>query len=807
MAHRRLEIKLNHAHRRVRRARIGITARGRDFEPGNGLVVCPATGAVRLRANYDGPEFQTSDSGAFQKLKLASFDVIDNNTPAGSWRPFGFDHADQFLAWEAAANGENTAGVGLITKTAWASDEGAAVGVFAFSAGNEQDGVLCDLGWGASANYLTGVSLRIYLDGRVELYHAGEYVGTRSLSGTAGYGRAAQEYVLITAERGRGRDLVLRTSKGGAATFRCEWVDPEDPDSHLMPADKFWVFFPKGMATVMVCPIRYDGKGYALTRPYELAEAPETGETLQPWVNSDRFAEVTNAHLVGHPQGGTAAYALMAEDGVAAFTPDGSARICRPKLTLNAGSSGRRTPWVWGVHAAYRERTASTASAEADLSPHLASAVRLDLPDSETGLTAEWDVADLPGLEAIAPSCLDVEGTPVRIALVDPEGVREDVVLLDGELETPDVFDSTSAATQRATMRAIDRLAASWSLKVREALPFDGLPMCRPVTDGISAALLILREMGFDDSQADLPDLGYRLPDVPPDGDSRSPTGEWNLSAQSGDLWGDVLRRLFDRAPNVVYGCRPLGGGAYGFKAVEPSDSDLPVATLYRTSAAAIGADPDLDDLDAQRLLYDRARSRRLPIEGNQARVTGYDPGLRAPIAAVKTWAASADPTTAPEDRFPGWIGKLRSVEYGDPGLTTLADCQRVCEALYDAIAAARSLDSYSAQLPCAEDGTPAWRGDVVACDDWLAKGEVRNVRTSAGRVERADESGRGDVPGQEAPPSRIADFSGGALLGYGGSAGWEIVQRAEHRAKGARRQRGWQGVEGVSPQKVLVLS
>ncbi|MGV3619126.1 MAG: hypothetical protein ACO1SV_27685 [Fimbriimonas sp.] len=810
MGHRRLRITLNHAQRRVKRPRIGVTARGVDFEEGGGLIVCPATNAVRLIANFEKPEFQTSNSGAYGKLAVGDFAFTDENAtpaPGGSdpplWSPFEYSAGLKYITF----NYENVAGVAGLTNEVYSPDQGMAVGFFAYSPGNEQDGILGELGWNSVPNGDAGPSLRVYFDGHVELWHDGEFQDRGSLSGTAGYGRAAQEYVLLTLERGQGRDLVLRSSTGGAVTFRCNWVDPEDDASFLFPATKFWFRVPKGKATVMVCPIVYDASGTGDTRKYHMAEAPGAGETPQTWVGSDRFPLVSGAHIVGHPQGGAATVALRSEDGATAFSPDGYAQICRVRLTLTSGLGGITTPWIWGVHMAYREIVAFTSDEEMDLGPYLATPVRLTLPDSSQGLDASWEATYLDALELAAPHCLDGEGTPVRLAFVDPDDIDPAIVMLDGELLPPVESDSVRRSSGRATMRAVDRLAAARASKVREALPFDGMPFCRPATDGISAVLLCLREMGIDDSETDLPDLNYRMPDVPMPGTDRSPTGEWNCAALAGDLWGNVLERLWDRAPNVVWGMRPMPGGGYGFHAFEPQPTDPPLAMLFRSVAAAQVADSGLTDAEASRLLYDGATREALPLEGNEVRVMGYDPGRRAPIAAVAIWEESADPTTPAASRFPGWIGRRRGVEFSDPGLTKIEECARVCEQLFTAVTTNLELVPYVAELPFAADGIPVWRGELVRLDDAFGKGDPYDVRTAAWQVELQDESGQGHLAGSELPPSRIANVSGGAILGYGGASSWEIVDLAKDRAKSPRRFRGWQLIDGVSPSGVVVLS
>jgi hypothetical protein len=213
-----------------------------------------------------------------------------------------------------------------------------------------------------------------------------------------------------------------------------------------------------------------------------------------------------------------------------------------------------------------------------------------------------------------------------------------------------------------------------------------------------------------------------------------------------------------------------------------------------------------LGEGDAARLLYDNADSRRLPLEGNEVRVTGYDPAAKRPLQALALWEDSADPTIAPVDRFPGWNGRRLTVEYSDPGLTTIEDCEKVCEGLFAAVVGIRSLDSYAAELPIV-DGVPVWRGEIVDLDDFLGSGSARGVRTSAWSFDAIDESGFGYAAGSEMPPSRIASVSGGALLGHGGSLPGEILTFAAQSAGQARRFRGWGLVESVSPANVSVLT
>jgi len=812
MAHRRIRVLVNHAQPRVRRPRLGITARGSDFEEfSQDLVVCPATGAVRLRANFERVEFHTTNTGAFQKLDLTDYSFVDLNAGTTDWREFGFNHDKQFVTY----TGQNLLGVGALTVDEYAADQGWVISNYCYSSGTESDEVLIEFGWNDAVDSDMGPSVRIYADGRIEVWYDGELYARTSLSGGNGYSKPLLEYLTFTVERGRGQDMIIRSSKGAAATIRCDWVDPEDSGSVMFPAGHFWWFVPKGAVTVMTCPIVYEeaaepGWVYGYSRVYRLAEAPETGEVLEDLTGSDRFSSVDNAHLIGHPQGGDAKFDLMDATGLAAFVPDGIEADCMIRIGLKSLDGGVKSPWVWGLHAAFPALIESTSDDEVDVTHLLSDAIDARLSDSSDGLTCSLEFRDLDALELLAPHITESEATPVRIEEYDPDEVDAPITWLDGELSTPVIRDGLNREVSRCSFEAVDRLSGAREDKCRESLPFDGMPLSRPVEDGVSAILLVLRAMGISDLNGDtieLPDLDWRLPDVPGDGKVFLPTTEWNMSAENGDQWGDVLERLFGRVPQVVWGMRPLSPAVYGFKAFEPLDTDVAISTLYRSVADAMAADAELTEEEAVRLLYDRGDSTLLPLEGNEVRVTGYDPAKRAPIAALAVWEESADPTTAPADRFKGWLGKRRSVEYGDPGLTRLEDCIRVNENIYNLVTASRSLDHYWSQLPRDADGLPIWRGEIVDLDKFLNIAEVRSVRTSAWNVRLGDESGLGYVDETEQPPSRLANISGGAMLGYGGATSWEIVELARGRVKESKRFRGFQFINSISPVQVGILT
>lgn len=786
MDRRRFTVTADHAQTRVSRPGIPFAAKGFDFLEGelSNAWVNPVTGRLQPIPNSERPEFQTSSSGDYLKLGLSDYDLVDYNAspPADVWA-----EANPIAEMRGIHyTGDNTEGVGGVTVASYDADQGMTAFVYSHSSGVEQSGILLEFGWDPAAPPLfgaEGVSVRVYHDGRIEIYKEGVMQARGSFSG-GGYGRATNEYVMIRAEAVSGRYLLLTSSKSGVFQYAVPWADPSlDSPGPIIPAGKWWFYVPKGSASIIAAPVLYPATSYAVSPLYNLSEAPGTVDGLHKrCIPNDGFATLT----------------LKAANGTGAYDPD--SREVRFRVDMTPGA------WVDGLAGLFPPETVEMEPDYLDVTSYAIDR-HYSLDDGPGGLSVRLVFQG----DAPIPDLKEREGRPYLVELTNfEEEGPPTIAFLDGIAGPPTWQDGYSEAHERVTVEIRDRLSLLEDAQVRTAFPLDGLPLCRPVADGESAVLFAAREAGFPDSVIVLPDLGYTIPETPP-----QRAGDWNMAAEVGDTWADVLSRLMDLASHCVYGCRP-GLDGPEFYVLEPSDDDEPVLTLYRSpeQAATDGFAVPINELSVWPWLYGDHNADRLPREANVVRVTGFDPAAEKGLQAYISDDASRDPS---EPYAEGHLGLTREFAYTDPALTTQDAVNRLAENVWRAVARKKDLESWSSFLIVKEDGVPAWRGEKVRLKGGARDGGDSEPRISGFQFSPVDESGEGfmEKPDDLEPyasahpiPVRIVGYVGGSIVGLGGSDPKEIKRRLGREIKdGGLRRRGWKRIPSVSPLAVVEVA
>jgi hypothetical protein len=804
-----LKVEFDHAQSRVKRPRVGFSLRGLEFMDGvlEGTWVNPVSGKIQPIPNSEEAEFQTLNTGRFAKWRLGDGTTYDGNSPVGIFKmseAMGM-HKESAIKY----TGTNGNGIGFKTIASRPANEGMTLLVYAFSSGTDTDAILVDAGFGNTMNYLDGVSIRIFLDGRVMIYREGVKVGQGSVSGGgynpgtvrgASYERASNEFVMVRIEAAQGRYILITTSRGGTFQFSCPWTVERRSEGGTvvvaaepaLPSAQRWWYIPKGGATVVAAPVIYGySSPYAISPPYKFQEVPTfTGGST----------DVLSARVL---PSGPVSISLVMEDGVTPYN--------RVSDTFRVRLDFSGAHFVNGVTGGFPRIFANTPVPEGgpvDVSDWLLSC-SLALDDGPQGLSAEIS------LRGDAPVDLLTEGElrPIRISLVanpDDESAPAALVLLDGVGSAPDWEDGLEPEQTEVKFKVSDRMALVREAQLSECVPFDGLPLCRPVEDGESIVSIAFREGGLTNVElSDLPEILdstgtlYRIEDTP-----SQRAGEWNFAGNVGDLWSDVLERAFAFAPEVLWGLRPTPAGTRAY-AIDPQDSDPILARLYRTPEEA-AADPHYEEseLGAWPLLYGPPHSRaKLPREANLVRVTGYDPTADKGLQAFISDNASRNPQS-PLD--PNKLGVTRQFSYSDPALTSQKMVDELTRKVWAAVSKRVYLHSWVSFLRFRADGSPLWRGEKVRLKASSPDGEDEDLRISAFTLDLLDESGRGtmDEDGSYAPiPIRVAQYSGGSVVGLGGSTFWEIRKRQrEQVSNGGLRRTGFGRIPPTSMGEVQAL-
>lgn len=790
MDKRRLRVSVDHAQRRVSRPGIPFAAKGFDFLEGDlsDAWISPVTGRIQPIPNIEEAGFQTSNAGPFKKFLKADYTFVDDNPspPANVWSDA--NPVDEMRG--VHYTGDNLEGAGAVTVSSWTENQGFAVFAYSHSSGLEQKGPLIEFGWGTLTDYAIGTSCRIFHDGRAEIWKDGAMMARGSFSGGGyepgsvrggSYQRASNEYLMIRAEIVSGRYLLLTSSLGGVFQFACPWADPSlaDPEP-VTPAGKWWWYVPQGSASVIAAPVYYKLGAYAVSPLYRLSEAPGTA---------------AGVHQRTIPGDGLSSLTLKAADGSAAYDP--GSRDIRFRLDLSPGA------WVDGLAGIFPPLTVEMPDTDALDVTDLVIDWDFDLPDGPEGISME---VEFLGAAPVA-DIKEREGRPYLVELLPfGDDTMPPVTLLDGIAGPPQWRDGLTELHERLRFSVRNRLSLLQEAIVRTVMVFDGLPLCQPVGSGVSAVYLAAKEAGYPDSRIVLPDLGYTIPETPP-----QRAGEWNMAADVGDSWSDVLTRLMDLASHCIWGERP-GLSGLEFYVIEPDDSDPPAVTLYRSPEQAEddGFTPPENELMSFPWHYDDHSADKLPREANLVRITGYDPAADKGIQTYISDDNSRDPLGDPS--ADGHLGFTREFAYTDPGITTQDAANRVAENVWRAVGRKKLLESWRSFFLTAPSGVPVWRGDVVCLKGGAKDGGDTFPRVSGFQLSPVDESGEGlsvSDGGEWSPadpmPVRLVDYVGGSIVGLGGSSPEDIRKRFwRNLLGGGERRRGWKRIPAVSMGDVV---
>ena len=705
----------------------------------------PITGTVMLRPACLTDAWDTSNTGDTLRLGLSDFGItasptewqVANNRGAGNVR----------LINQSGLTGGVR--VSISTSSSYAKNRAWFVSFYVYNVEDQKNGIYNDCGWSNTGDATTGVALRFRVGGVVEVWKDGAQVGNYTISGAT----QADTYASFLIIPFRRRDLLvlnIETNDGFAHTFTDIAETATDPI--IIPNAKFWNYTPTGSANIEVAPVKFPTSGYVTSTSISMMVPPPVGAVLEDRVNAGVGASITNAMILGDsPFYGTvpdvtnkvSAFAVVKTDGTA-YTPDGTIRDVLMKVTLVG--NGTYTPFLYGVHAAYKPTFNNTNSAsEFDLTPYIVREPSpvLTVPDDPGGVSFTFSLKDPETLDAgSVAKLLTIGNRPVKVKIGSN-------VIIDGVLLEPQLTDAVYDGARRLSCEVRDRTHLAQQLQFRERVPLDGLSLAEPPSDQWdSIASYLYYYFGIPVANMDIDAVGFKLPVIP--GNLNDDPFNANIDV-GGNPYDELARLVSTYAAGFLWGLKP---SATGIKAMF-KDPDLlsstPDYTLYRTGADAVA------DSKPARDVYYSYNERPLPLEANEVRVSGFDPRTQKAIQAYKVDAASQDPTTVPASRPDNWTGSPLVVGITDPRITSIDAATRVVTAVFPRVSARYWLSNWTSEFLLKNDGFPIWRGDLVSLDG------RRDVRVSAFTVTFiVEDSGTVCV--------RSASYTGGTILNRGGS-------------------------------------
>lgn len=698
-----LKVSVDHAQQRLSKGHITLTAIGEQWKDATltNVWVDPITYTVMRQPHQMEDSFWTSNAGNYAKQTVSDYTF----TTSGNWenRYDGYAVGPVISGKDSAISSEFA-----ISNATYAANRGWFISFYSYGTDSDYEQFVCGWRSDAVASGSSGVSLRFFASGAVEVWKDGAVVSTGKISG-AKASQTTSGWVGVYVLPHRGRELLIVSNQGdGFTTVFDDLPQDWDPvgDEEIIPAGYFWWGLSSGAASVMLAPLTFPASGTIVSQPGQFP-SDYTAHTGADVPSTDRY---------------TGWVPSAAGDTIAVSVVNVSGQEASLQVAFTGGAS-TRVAQVFGVVQGKMPVTADTdASEETEITDYVM-AMNLEVPDEPSGVRVTLTVKDAPGLEALVPKWRTQLSRPVKV-----EDSVTGVVWLDGAIDEFSWTDSPNDELQFAEVSVRDRWRQLEKAVMRCEYPLDKLEL--------SVALQRLLELGGCGGldKGNIETTAFYLPgDTSPDGN------KWALLVRQGDNVADWIRRLCeDYAAPYFYGIVPEEG--FVFRSPTTIDGQASDATLYRTTDDAVTGGVATDEVWQSGTWS--LKEREIEPEANEVWVTGWDRRTGRAIQAFYRDETMQDATVAPSARVDGWAGEPRLFGLVDAALGNQTDVEQTCQFLADVLTQVRQGYEITGNAFVRVDSTPVWRGDKLTLNS-VRGGEVETI-VSAFSVEFRFET---DIP------------------------------------------------------------
>lgn len=668
--------------------------------------VDPVTGTLMLRPAPLSKNWDLVGTGIYTRLAKSNFTFADSskwqeNDSAGNG-------ASKFLELkDSTAVAANRSAVSTAT---YAKNTGFYVGLYGHS-WNNSNVLAFEGGWNSTASDSSGVSVKVYLDGTVDVYKDGDLIEKGNLrsqeSKTEKAGQVANQVVSLLLIPFRKAELLVVSNLGGAFTAVFDDIDETEDDPAITAATNFWFNSDEasGKSTLEIAPIAYPTGGWRASAVSAKIDAPGAG--LEP------------IHTILHHGDTVSASLVTATDATVAFVPDGELSSWRTKAVLTRTLT-YRTPMVFSVISEFLEQADSTPSGD---EKHLASKLihlSLDVPESPSGVTVSCTVKAPDSIDGgDIGRFLTIGNRPAMLFLdMDADGERgeSDLPIVEGAMSCPSYSLQHSDEITFCDFEIRDFWQRLENCMFTDEVPLDTLSVDEAVR-------FILQYAGIPENIWDIEEVGVDI-NGPSGSGSR---GDYVAKVEIGDTCADWIQRLHESyCATWFYGFVPTSDGIK-FRWISPEMlGNEPKITLFSSiedvDAAILGGtliEPDgADENWRNRLVFRTLDQDSIDPECNRIVVTGLDLRKRLPILRVYDDTDSQDVSLSPSSRPDNWLGELRQVGFRSPQLTTSELVDEATRTLAKRLTVRRYMVEIECELlfdPGSEtEYVPLWRGDVV---------------------------------------------------------------------------------------------
>jgi len=598
--------------------------------------------------------------------------------------------------------------------TAWSANQPAYISLYVPGLKDSDDTVILKAGWGVGS--AGSVEVWFAANGSAQVYKSGVLVGTyqRNDSNIAPQANAvyltsvASDFITIMMIPCRRRELVVSTSTGLAFSHVFADLSPATANT-ITPAAAFSWLIPQGQASVQLAKLQFATSGYGVSPVKKLRYAPPTGATFYS----------TYAYDAIGPGSASATYSVVKDD-LTAYTPNGTIKDVRAKVTLSS-STGSATFGFYEIDMVYDPEVGSTADDPVDITCDVE---RLSISVDDNGrATCSLTTRRKPITDAGVDQPQITSDRPIRIALSDGAVSPTYIDVFRGTLTPPEITYEEGDTTRDWSIFVYsgqDRSRDFDLAYIVESYPYDGLIAVNAIID-----LMLIA--GYDGNvylSGDNPllDLPYS-PNIS--------KGQYALAPDFFDTVGGYLDKLKnDYYANWITGWMPTTSGYLYVWQDTPNASTTPVMTLYQSIATATTA--GITEVLRPKRVVRRMSSHYETPEATQVQVVGQDPATGLFITKSRVDTAAETASTAPASRPYNWRGRPVPYQLRDPALTTQDAVDQACDILYDRLTTGRILIEWESDfLVLSSNNRPLWLGDVVRImepDGTTTKGDYRII-------------------------------------------------------------------------------
>jgi len=701
-----LKIEVDCPEPRPQKGRLIVAADGTtwDMAKSSNVWLDPATLTLMLAPLPVTAAWRTTYSSNYARYQKSDYTLIT----ASKWKNIQIRSSGDYFLQSLDVTERAT------LTTAWSANTGAFLALYVPSIKGSDDTVVLKAGWGVGAS--GSVEVWITASGKASVYKSGVLVGVYDnndsniapqASTTASKGIAG-EFVTIMMIPCRRRELLVVTNFGLSFSHVFADLSPLIANT-IVPSAAFSWIVPVGQATVQLSRVFFETSGYGVSPVKKLRYAPPTGATFYS----------TYAYDAIGPGSASATYSVVKDD-LTAYTPNGTIKDVRAKVTLSS-STGSATFGFYEIDMVYDPEVGSTADDPVDITCDVE---RLSISVDDNGrATCSLTTRRKPITDAGVDQPQITSDRPIRIALSDGAVSPTYIDVFRGTLTPPEITYEEGDTTRDWSIFVYsgqDRSRDFDLAYIVESYPYDGLIAVNAIID-----LMLIA--GYDGNvylSGDNPllDLPYS-PNIS--------KGQYALAPDFFDTVGGYLDKLKnDYYANWITGWMPTTSGYLYVWQDTPNASTTPVMTLYQSIATATTA--GITEVLRPKRVVRRMSSHYETPEATQVQVVGQDPATGLFITKSRVDTAAETASTAPASRPYNWRGRPVPYQLRDPALTTQDAVDQACDILYDRLTTGRILIEWESDfLVLSSNNRPLWLGDVVRImepDGTTTKGDYRII-------------------------------------------------------------------------------